>query len=86
MSVITTDRGGRWTGDAGLSHFDGSLNPLKPGALLYPCYNIPSEEGKWGASRQIWTPFFPGWTPRLQWVHYVVLLKRGQPGELCGGR
>ena len=36
MSVITTDRGGRWTGDAGLSHFDGSLNPLKPGALLIP--------------------------------------------------
>ena len=37
-------------------------------------------------ARQIWTPFFAGWTPRLQWVHYVVLLKRGQPRERCGGR
>ena len=41
MSVITTDRGAGWTGDAGLSHFDGSLYPLKPGALVIPPLQYP---------------------------------------------
>ena len=87
MSVITTDRGGGWTGGAGLSHSNG------PETRCPACYPRPSlfppEEGKWGASWQIWTPFFAGWTLRLQWVHYAVLLKRGQPGAVvvvgCGG-
>ena len=34
MSVITTDRGAVWTGDSALSHFDGSLSCLGPGALV----------------------------------------------------
>ena len=33
MSVIITDRGAVWTGDSGLSHFDGSLSCLGPGAF-----------------------------------------------------
>ena len=69
MSVITTDRGAVWTGDSGLSHFDGSISTLGPGAL----------EGNLSTGWQIWTtPFFAGWTLRLKWFHYVVLLKRGQ--------